>query len=322
MRRVSLQVPVNMGEQIAQMAIECGVRQVSLSQATSFTAGRGPEVVYNVQFDCSTPIAKDFLDAVTTAPFYDPRNISISVREPRSILSSMAPSQITIPIIEPASDIYQELWQFTHVTFSFVTRVVIAALLLSYGMIFDHLLLIISGLLFLPMQTALLAIGFAAFTREWRLFRQGIYATLAAVLLIILAGAAVASISGSALQFQSFSTPGKSFLFSIIVGIAAAMASADDKGRRELIGLAVTAQVSILPAWFGISLILGFPESNLTIERIWTFFMIISTIALSAGVTYLLVGIRGDALERYISCIQGKCPGQKERGGPGRLVMP
>jgi len=64
------------------------------------------------------------------------------------------------------------------------------------------------------------------------------------------------------LQYNEHNSLVVGFLISLAVGIAAGLASADDVGRREMIGLAATAQMAILPVWFGISLVFGFPAAD------------------------------------------------------------
>ena len=49
--------------------------------------------------------------------------------------------------------------------------------------------------------------------------------------------------------------------FSLMIGIAAALATADDAGHRQLIGVAAASQLALAPAWLGLSLVFGFPES-------------------------------------------------------------
>jgi hypothetical protein len=48
-------------------------------------------------------------------------------------------------------------------------------------------------------------------------------------------------------------------LLSLAVGIAAVLANVDDIGKRELIGLAATSQIAVIPVWFGICFVFGFP---------------------------------------------------------------
>lgn len=53
----------------------------------------------------------------------------------------------------------------------------------------------------------------------------------------------------------------------VAIGVAAALASPDDAGRGELIGLAATAHITILPASLGIALVFGMPDAALLRER-------------------------------------------------------
>jgi hypothetical protein len=138
--------------------------------------------------------------------------------------------------------------------------VLIGALLLAYGMIENKLLIIIGGLLFLPFLPVLLAIGFGAWTREWRLVRQGASALAVGIVLLFVGGALVALMAGPPFRFAEFNSPLISFLISLVVGVAAGLASTDDAGRREMIGLAATSQIAILPTWFGIGAVFGFTE--------------------------------------------------------------
>ena len=229
------------------------------------------------------------------SPRFDPTAWSISVREPRSIVSTVDVAAITRPLVVPAIDLLEELWQFSHVTFGFVGRVGIAAMILAYGMIEANLLLMIAGLLFLPLLPVLLAIGFGLWTREWRLAGQGAFALVIGIALVIGAGAVVALVAEPPLRFAQFSPPLVSVLVSAAVGIAAGLGSADDAGRRELIGLAATAQVVLLPAWLGISLVFGFPSDVSVPQRIATFGLIVATIIAAAIGTYAVIGVRGRA---------------------------
>jgi len=50
-------------------------------------------------------------------------------------------------------------------------------------------------------------------------------------------------------------------VFSLLVGTAAALATAADAGHRQLVGLAATSQLVLIPAWFGLSFVFGFTDS-------------------------------------------------------------
>jgi hypothetical protein len=301
-RLVKVQAPEGKGDDVAQVAFAVGISQVSLRQEQVYRDNQRKDTKDVVDVETATPTAKAFIDAVMAAPFFDPKTYSIAVRQPRSIVAREQPAKLTWPLVEPTVDLCEELWQFSHVTVGFVGRVVLAALLLAYGMIMDKLLIIIAGLLFLPFLPLLLAVGFGLWTRAWRLVGQGAFALGVGIVLTVAGGAVIALITEPPLRFNEFNPLLPSFLISLAVGIAAGLATADDAGRRELIGLAAVAQIAILPAWFGISLVFGFPaqESTSPAQRGLTFLINVGTIVCAALVIYALLGMRGDAVRRFI----------------------
>lgn len=302
MRLVRVKTPEGKGADVARMAVEVGISEASVYQVQVHGREGGPRVKDVVDVGTSTPKAKAFVDAVMSAPFYDPQEYSIDTRQPRAVASKEDARGVTRPIVIPEPDVYEELWQFGHVTISFAGRVLIGALLLSYGMMKLNLLLMIAGLLFLPLLPLLLAVGFGALSREWRLAGQGLFAFAVATALIVAGGAAVAAMTGPPLRFHEFSPMRTALLISAAVGVAAGLATADDVGRRELIGLAATAQIALLPAFFGISLVIGFPllSPELPAQRALTFLLTAVTITVASLVTYVALGMRGRGLRRFV----------------------
>ncbi len=259
-----------------------------------------PPVMHDVvELETATPIAKAFVDQVMTAPFFDPTSYTVTIRHPRSIVTHEHPAQETRPIVVPTTDVFEELWQFSHVTISFVARVFVAALLLAYGMIELNILVMIAGLLFLPYHHQMLSVGLGVWLREWRLLGQGAGALLVSTLLIVAAGACVALLLEPPLRFQEFGTLLSGFLIALIIGIAAAFAAADDAGRRELIGLAATAHITTLPAWFGISLVFGVPDTATVVERLMAFGINVSTLIIATIAVFALLRMRGDGIRRF-----------------------
>jgi hypothetical protein len=128
------------------------------------------------------------------------------------------------------------------ITYSFVARVLIAALLAGYGMIEDHLLFMIGGLVFMPFMPIVLAIGFGALTQQWRLAAHALGAFAAATLLIMFGGVVVASLAEPPILFDGFASPVIGISFSLAVGIAGALGIADDTGHRQFVGLAAASQ--------------------------------------------------------------------------------
>lgn len=298
MRVVKVKAPQGKGQDVANVALGVGISAVAVHQAMVYGPNQHQELKDVIDVDTSTPAAKTFIETLMAAPFFDPESYTISVRAPRAIVAQESPAKLTWPIVLPTIDILQDLWQFTHVTMSLVVRVLIAAMFLAYGMIKANFLLMMAGLLFLPFLPILLAIGFGLRTREWRLAKQGVIAFIVSTVLIVTGGVIVALLTKLPMQFQQFSPLPVSFLISLGVGIAAAVANADDVGRREFVGLAASAQVALIPAWFGIALVHGFaattPASSPT-QRGLSFGINIATIIVMAIVTYVLLGMRSKA---------------------------
>lgn len=243
--------------------------------------------------ETSTPKAKRFVDALLEADFYNSTDYSINIRQPRSIISKESFRELTKPLVEPATDIFEELWQFSHITVGFVGRNFIAACLLAFGLIRQQILLIIAGLLFLQLLPLLLAIGYGAWMRTWKLIGQSLLAFITAVVLLILSGVSVAAVSNPPLKYDEFNSMLVGFLISLAVGVAAGLANVDDAGRREFIGLAATAQIAIIPVWFGICFVFGFPTTTSQHEitsRAVGFGLNVLTIIVASLATYILLG--------------------------------
>ncbi|HYO98964.1 MAG TPA: hypothetical protein VER76_01995, partial [Pyrinomonadaceae bacterium] len=301
MRLVRVKAPEGGGEEVAQVAFAAGISQVTTHQQQVRRANGERETKDVIDVETATPKAKVYLDALMAAPFFDNEKYSIAVRQPRSVVARERPPELTWPLVEPTIDIFEELWQFSLVTYGFVGRVLIAAMLLAYGMIQHQLLVMLGGLLFLPLLPLLLAMGFGSWTGQWRLALQGLFAFLVAIALLISGGVVVALLTSPPLQYNQHNPLVVSFLISLGVGIAAGLATADDVGRREMIGLAATAQMAILPVWFGIGFVFGFPPLDTTspAQRALTFGVNAVTIVVAALCTYALLGMRGDSLRGF-----------------------
>lgn len=262
MRLIKISSPGGTGSEVLRIAFETGIERAALHHTEDHLRDGTSEARDIIDIQTSTPKGKRFVDALVSARFYDPERYTISMRSPLSVVSRESLPDLTIPVTETGINILEELYQFSHVTYSFVGRVFIAASLLSYGMIRQQLLLMIAGLLFLPLLPLLQAIGFGAWTRHWRLLAQGAFAFLLAVALMLLAGALVAFATGPPLRFDDFAAPLTGFVISVAVGTASGLALIDDAGKREMIGLAASAQIALVPVWFGISAVLGFSDAS------------------------------------------------------------
>lgn len=249
MRLIRVSAPKGNGEDVMRTAFSVGIGTATLVSAEDHREDGTAEPRDVIDIATSTPKGKRFIDALLTADYYDSGRYAIAVRSPVTVVSRETVREVTVPLPEPSTDILEELYQFSHVTYSLVGRIFIAGLLLAYGMIQSHLLLMIAGLLFLPLLPLLKSIGFGVWTRQWGLAGLGLMAFAISTALLVLAGVIVASMSNPPLRFDEFSSPGVGFLISLVVGIAAGLAIIDDAGKRELIGLAASAQIALVPVW-------------------------------------------------------------------------
>lgn len=293
MRLVKVNMPHGKSADVAQIAFSVGIEQVSVHQIEVLRESGNAELKEALDIETSTPKAKRFVDALLAADFYNRENFSVNTRQPRSIISKESFRELTKPLVEPITDIFEELWQFSHITIGFVGRNFIAACLLAYGLIHQQILLIIAGLLFLQLLPLLLAIGFGSWTQSWKLAGQSILAFITVVVILLLGGAAIAAVSSPPIKYDEFNTMLVGFLISLAVGIAAGLANSDDVGRREFLGLAATAQIAIIPVWFGICFVFGFPAMSNQDEimaRGLGFGLNVLTIIIGSLATYVLLG--------------------------------
>ncbi|GAB3202420.1 hypothetical protein ABID22_003877 [Pontibacter aydingkolensis] len=301
MRLITVKAPEGHGKSIAELAFTAGAKQVSVRQEKKYYPDQRETMLDVVEVETATPIAKNFVESLMSSAFYDPAKFAFTVQHPESLFAHEPPKKETYPIVRPTTDVYQELWQFTSVTSSLISRVFLSSVLLAYGMVEDMLPLIIAGLLFLPYHHHMLGTGFGVVIREWRFFFQGLLALLVSTALIVGAGACVALFTEPPIGFKEFGSPLSGFVLSAVIGVAAAMAAIDDAGRRELIGLAATAHISVYPAWFGLKLVFGFEEGDKLWEHLLTFGINITTLTLAAGITFAGIGMRGDGIRRFVS---------------------
>lgn len=294
MRLIKVSAPEGKAQQIADIAFSAGIQSVSVRQEKELSSEGKQETKDAVDMQISTPQAKRFLDALTAATFFNSQDYSVSVRQPRSIVSSENIRELTRPLAIPAIDLYQELWQFSQITIGFIGRFIIGAALLAYGLIQQNTLLIIAGLLFLPILPTLLSISLSLLTGKLKLAGQGLLAFLTATVLLFLTGVAVASFTSPPIKYDEFNPLYVGALISLAVGIAGSLANTDDAGRRELIGLAATAQIAIIPVWFGIKTIFGFSPvedgQNELLMRAVSFPLNAAIIVVASLITYFLLG--------------------------------
>lgn len=303
MNELKVTVPEGQAKNVVEIALRVGIEEVSASRVFV----HGPDIhKEELSMEVSVPQARRFIDQFCTAEFYDPQHYSVSSDELLSIVSQVPPETITWPLGFSAPTILQDLWLQNHITVSYILRAFVSALILSYALLEGDVITLMAALLFTPFLAQDLAIGFGLLMRDGKLVRQGIMALGTSAILTIIAGVIAASVMGGPIQYDQFGTLYSNLAISFVVGIVAGMDTADKSGRREFIAVAAAAQFATFPAWFGMSLILGFPDSQTTMWRIITFFVNILTILVTSTGIYVALHYRPDVLQNYLSVTRSK----------------
>ncbi len=300
MRLIKISTPEGKGQEVVALALSAGIKEASICQAEFYSSERSHRTKDVIDIQTSTPKAKHFINLLLEADFYDEKEFSISTRQPASIISGSDLRELTMPLVIPPADVLQELWQFSHITVSFIGRIFIGGALLAFGLINHQILVIVAALLFLPLLPLLLAISFGLQSRRYKLVLHGMAAFVSACILLLLGSMTVALFSSPPVKYDEFNSLPVSFAISLAVGIAAVLAHVDDGGKRELIGLAATSQIAIIPAWFGVCWVLGFPGSTGRSEIVshgGVFFLNIFTIIITSLITYAIVESSGKSLQ-------------------------
>ena len=287
-----------MGAEIARLALKVGIEEASVTTVYLHGPNRPAD---QISVETSTPKAKDFLNAIFQHPRFDPEQWSITSRELRAIFSRISAREITRPMPEPTIDVFEDLWQLSQVTPTYIGRAVSAAVLLAYGMMENNAIAIVVAALFLPFLSVVLSLSFGLWSTDMGLVRQGAEAILVSIGCSVAAGALVAALHGPPMEFHDFQRPLVAFGISSIIGVAAGLSSADDTGRRYLIGVAAAVQYAVFPVWFGIALVLGFPDRFIVEQRLLTLGINLVTIAGVGVLSFWLVGMRRRDVHRFVN---------------------
>lgn len=297
MHEVRATVPVDRSAAIARIALDSGIENVSVSEIFV----HGPDTRRHVvSVEVSTPKARDFVNALLASPCLDGADCSISLRELRAIVNRQQLSEITRPMVEPGPDVIEDLWLMSHVTPSYLGRAAGGAILLAHGVIRDSPIAIVVAALILPFLSQVLSIGFGAWCGDWKLMRQGTLAITVSAVLAWVMGAVVAWLTGGPIMFHDFASPLASFATSAVIGAAAGLSTADDAGRRYLIGVAAAVQFAVYPSWFGAATVIGLPSGAMLMTRTEGFLINLITMPGAALIAYALVGLRRWQLQRVI----------------------
>jgi len=278
-----------------------GIRDVSLIEIRALHSDETEQRKDHVEIETATHLAKAFVDKLSSSPIFKPEEYSLAIRQPRSIYSTRDVRSLTRPLVEPTSDLFQELWQFSQITFGFIGRIYLGAVLLAFGLVDYRLLFMIAGLLFIPLLPLMLGIGFSLLTRQWRLLAQSSLALMTATILMAAGGVTVALFSHPPIRYAEANSLLTGFMVSLVVGVAAGLATTDDVGRREMIGLAATAQVAIIPTWFGLAMVLGLPANDAVSakQRAMSLLINVAGIVVASCATYAALRMRGDSLRVF-----------------------
>jgi hypothetical protein len=283
MHEIRITLPRDCVEEVAAIAQKAGIRHVAI---TDITLSGSHEKWCVVSAETSTPKARHFMDGLLTSRIISRTKRTITSRELRALIGPEPLGPATHPMVEPAPDALQDLWQLNHVTPSYVARAAGGAILLADGILNDNIVAIVVAALFLPFLSQVLATGFGVWAKDWPLVRHGLKALLVSALLAVLAGAGVALIEGGPILYDHFRSPAGSFFISSVIGVTAGFCTADDAGRRYLIGVAGAVQLAIFPVWWGAALILGLPAQPVLLSHVASFAISLVTIFVVATVAY------------------------------------
>jgi hypothetical protein len=297
MHEIRVTVPEGRAKDVAELALQAGIKQASVYRVFAYGPNQAKEIV---SAETSTPRGKKFADSVLTSPWFDSRVCSISTRELRAVVTDGHPRDITRPMLEPPINVFEDLWQLNHLTVSYYARAIAGAILLAYGMVLNDPVTIVIAALFLPFLSQSVALSFGPWAGDWGLARQGLKALLVSTAASVLSGAAIALLHGPPMLFHGYLSPLPSFLISAMIGITAGFITADDAGRRYLIGVAAAVQYGIFPVWFGFSLVEGFPDQKTTLMRLATFAINVFAITLFALLGYLLLDIQRKDVRAFV----------------------
>jgi hypothetical protein len=120
--------------------------------------------------------------------------------------------------------------------------------------------------------------------------------------LVVGSGAVVAVTSSPPMEFRDFSPLPTGLMLSIAIGVAAGYATTDDVGWRQLMGLAAASQITLVPAWLGVALVIGFSEigSTAPVERLLSWGLNLAAIVGTIVAVYVLQGLKATDVKRWL----------------------
>ena len=98
----------------------------------------------------------------------------------------------------------------------------------------------------------------------------------------------VAAVEGGPIGFHGFKGPLSSLAISAVIGVTAGLSSADDAGRRYLVGVAAAVQLAVFPVWLGAATVIGMPDHEIVAQHLLSFSINLFTIAAASVAAYAL----------------------------------
>jgi hypothetical protein len=288
---IRLSVPPDRVEDAVGAAHRTGIERITVLP-TTIHRPKGVVPAVMISAETSTPRARAFADAVLTSRWFDRATCTMTTRELRAIVSDEPLDPLTYPMPEPSDDVLQDLWQLSHVTPSYLGRCVAGALLLVRGMLADDLVALLLAVLFLPFLSELRGLAYGAMRGDRSLVRHALKAIATTVVTLVIMGGVAGIAVSSPVQYDGLKGPLISFAIAFVIGTAAGLASADDAGRRYMIGVAAAAQLSVFPAYFGIALVRGFPPSLGLVAPATSFAISFITVVVTIAASYAAVAHR------------------------------
>jgi hypothetical protein len=285
MHEIRATIPADSVAEVIRIARSVGIPEATTSEV--FVHGLDAKRIL-LSVETSTPKARAFTEAFMNGPALANTGFTLTSREVRAIVSNVAVKALTQPMSEPFPDVIQDLWQLSHVTWSYVGRAFSGAILLGSGIIEDNPIAIVVAALFLPFLAQVLAMGLGLWSRDRKLAVHGLKAVGASIVLAFLGGLAVAAVEGGPIVFHGFKGPLSSFAISILIGVTAGLSCADDAGRRYLVGVAAAVQLAIFPVWLGAALVIGMPDHQVVVHHMLSFVINLCTIAAASVAAYAL----------------------------------
>lgn len=290
MHEIRASIPPEYVPEAVRLAHKAGITRVTVADVFV----HGPDADRKlVSVETSTPRARAFVGDFLDSPMLSHADYTLTSREVRAIVGDEPVSSLTRPMSEPFTDIVQDLWQLGHISPSYIARATAGAILLATGIIEDNPVAIVVAALFLPFLAQVLAVSFGLWARDRQLIGHGLRALFVSTVLAFAAGAIVGWIEGGPILFAGFKNPLSSFAISAAIGITAGLSTADDTGRRYLIGVAAAVQLAVFPVWLGAAFVLGMPSHDVLYARLWSFAINLVSIAACAVAAYAILRLGG-----------------------------